>query len=210
MHFLVHYPEQIKLLGPTVHTWTMRYEAKLNFFKQSSRLSNCKNVTYSVATSHQRWICYQRASGSLTERNYEYAPLKPGTTALSLSEEADDIKQNALKILPEIDLMVMVFQPTWIRKDGVLYKNNNAYLVIGSDGLDPLFGRLDELLVIGNNIVFLVTKCNVLYFDSHYRAYVINIGLERSLFCNIAHQNVYHAHKLSDGLLYIALKYTLY
>ena len=31
MHFLVHYPEQIRLLGPLVHTWTMCYEAKLNF-----------------------------------------------------------------------------------------------------------------------------------------------------------------------------------
>ena len=28
-HFLVHYPEQIELLGPMVRTWTIRHEAKL-------------------------------------------------------------------------------------------------------------------------------------------------------------------------------------
>ena len=35
LHFLTHYPEQLLNLGPLVRTWTMRYEAKLNFFKQS-------------------------------------------------------------------------------------------------------------------------------------------------------------------------------
>ena len=32
MHFLVHYPEQILAVGPMVRTWTIRHEAKLNFF----------------------------------------------------------------------------------------------------------------------------------------------------------------------------------
>ena len=41
MHFMVHYPEQ---MGPMVHTWTIRHEAKLNFFKQASHLLNFKNV----------------------------------------------------------------------------------------------------------------------------------------------------------------------
>ena len=31
MHFLIHYPEQMLLLGPMIRTWTMRHEAKLNF-----------------------------------------------------------------------------------------------------------------------------------------------------------------------------------
>ena len=210
MHFLVHYPEQIRLLGPMVHTWTMRYEAKLNFFKQSSRLSNFKNITYSVATSHQRWICYQRALGSLVGRAQEYGPLKPGTTTLSLDKETNDIQEQILKILPEIDMKAMVIRPTWIHTDGILYKNNNAYLVIGFDGLDPLFGHLDELLVIGNYTVFVVTKCKVQYFDSHYYAYVIRIGIERSFLCSISHKNVYHAHKLGDGLLYITLKHLVF
>ena len=35
----------------------------------------------------------------------------------------------------------------------VLYKCNNTYVIVGSDGLDPIFGRLDELLVVGGNAV---------------------------------------------------------
>ena len=39
-HFLLHYPHQILSLGPMLRTWNMRNEAKLNIFKQASRLGN--------------------------------------------------------------------------------------------------------------------------------------------------------------------------
>lgn len=42
MHFLTHYPEQMLAIGPIMWAWTMRHEAKLNFFKQDSRISNFK------------------------------------------------------------------------------------------------------------------------------------------------------------------------
>ena len=61
MHFLVHYPKRICRVGPMTRTWTwtMRHEAKLNFFKQASRLANFKNIAQSVARRHQRWMCYE-------------------------------------------------------------------------------------------------------------------------------------------------------
>lgn len=54
MHFLVHYPDQIEAVGPMICTWTIRHEAKLNFFKQASRLLN---VSLSLAHRHiaMRW-----------------------------------------------------------------------------------------------------------------------------------------------------------
>ena len=54
MHFLTHYPEQIMAIGPIMRAWTMRHEAKLNFFKQAPRISNFKNIPQSVARRHQR------------------------------------------------------------------------------------------------------------------------------------------------------------
>ena len=42
MHFFTHYPDQMENIGPIVRAWTMRHEAKLNFFKQASRVSNLK------------------------------------------------------------------------------------------------------------------------------------------------------------------------
>lgn len=45
MHFITHYPEQLLQLGPMIRSWTIRHEAKLNFFKQASGLSSFKNIT---------------------------------------------------------------------------------------------------------------------------------------------------------------------
>ena len=43
-HFLWHYPTQIVNVGPMLRSWNMRNEAKLNIFKQASRLGNFKNI----------------------------------------------------------------------------------------------------------------------------------------------------------------------
>ena len=44
-------------LGPLVISWCMRMEAKNSYFKKVSRLSNFKNISYSVATRHQKLLC---------------------------------------------------------------------------------------------------------------------------------------------------------
>ena len=53
---------QIISAGPMVRTWNMRNEAKLNIFKQASRLGNFKNIAFSVANRHQRLLCYELSS----------------------------------------------------------------------------------------------------------------------------------------------------
>ena len=57
MHFLIHYPEQMLLVGPMVRT--TRHEVKLNFFKQTTGISSFKNITLSLANYHQRLACYE-------------------------------------------------------------------------------------------------------------------------------------------------------
>ena len=54
--------------------------------------------------------------------------------------------------------------------------------IIKSDGLDPIFGQLDDILVVGGDqIVFILSLCKLLYFDSHYHAYVISVTSNRIL-----------------------------
>ena len=128
-----------------------------------------------------------------------------------MKEEASDIQRCLQSILPELSLEASIFRPTWVIKDGVRYQNNNAYVVIHFDGLDPVFGRLDELLVVGGStIIFHTTDCKVLYFDDHYHAYVISMTAKQSFHCNIRDHNVYHAHVLRDKLTYISLKYCIF
>lgn len=46
-HLMIHYPGVIQKIGPLIHVWTMRYEAKHTFFKSS--IKNFKNVTKSAS-----------------------------------------------------------------------------------------------------------------------------------------------------------------
>ena len=93
--------------------------------------------------------------------------------------------------------------------DGILYKVNNSYLVVDTDGLDPVFGRLNNILIVSNSlIVFQVIKCETLFFEAHYHAYAITS--EQLLYTKLLCYDVYHAHTLSNGYSYVSLKYKLY
>ena len=66
MHYLIHFPQQLKLFGPLRTHWCMRFEGKHAFFKQK-RLFNFKNLPLTLAQLHQRWICSKTMSGSVLE-----------------------------------------------------------------------------------------------------------------------------------------------
>ena len=119
-----------------------------------------------------------------------------------MRQETSDVQRN---LFSSIDCKV--FRPTWICDNGILYKCNNTYVIVGSDGLDPIFGQLDELLVVGGNmVIFIASICKVLYFNSRYHAYSFSVTAQKSAFSSLYDHNVYHAHMLSDGL-YITLKH---
>jgi len=207
MHFLLHYPEQLLNLGPLIRTWTMRYEAKLHFFKQSSNSSNFKNIALSLANAHQRWMCYEMATGQLISSCLECGP----SNHTGLVQNENENLQQLLKIaIPHLHQEATVCRPAWARTNGILYQNNNAFLIVNTDGLDPMFGKLDDILVINNSvIVFQVFKCTTLFFDGHYHSYAIKVTSERSLHLDLLCYEVYHAHTLCNGYTYISLKYAL-
>lgn len=65
-HYLEHYPQMIRLLGPLVGRWTMHFEAKHSFLKQVIRHTSCKNVPLSLASKHQTMIAYHLSSPHLS------------------------------------------------------------------------------------------------------------------------------------------------
>ena len=206
LHFLTHYPEQMLQLGPMVRTWTIRHEAKLNFFKQTTGVSSFKNITLSLASHHQHLACYEMASGNLLRPIFECGPVN---TVSSLRSESSALKQSILDMFPGISEESQVSHPSWVKKDGVTYKNNNAYVVVQYDGLDPLYGYIDDLVVIaGDLLLFNVRMCTTQYFDDHFHSYVINVTSRKLLFKNIIDRNVYHTHILVDGHRHLTLKYS--
>ena len=63
------------------------------------------------------------------------------------------------------------------------------------------------MVVGGDMVIFVVSICNVQYYDSHYHAYVVNVTSNRTLLHTISDHNVYHDHRLADGKVYISLRY---
>src|SRR5277367_6564447 len=58
-HFLIHYPRCIRLVGPLIRFWCMRFEAKHNFFRRLSHIvCNFRNISKTMAMRHQMMQCY--------------------------------------------------------------------------------------------------------------------------------------------------------
>ena len=102
---------------------------------------------------------------------------------------------------PTIDLALSVFRPSWVRYDGIMCKANNCFLIKACDGLDPVFVKLEEILVIGSSLVtFIVQGCNVLYFEDHYHSYAIEVSPAKSVVYleSLYDCSVLHGHMINS------------
>lgn len=60
-HFLTHYPNAIRKVGPLKHLWTMRFECKHQFFTNAAQITyNFKNLNKTLAKKHQEYICMKK------------------------------------------------------------------------------------------------------------------------------------------------------
>ena len=118
----------------------MQHEAKLNMLKRASRLGNFKNIAMSLAFRHQRLLCYELSTGWLLDTPIETGPcLKP----TSVDSEPQHVQESLKAIIPGLNGEASLCQPTWVKTDGLNFKQSICYVIIGSDGLHPVFGRAD-------------------------------------------------------------------
>ena len=58
--------------------------------------------------------------------------------------------------------------------DGILYHSNNCFVFQGSDGLNPIFGKIIDIFVVGGNLVLLhLQNYRTLYYYEHFHSYVV-------------------------------------
>ena len=170
-HFLLHYPQQILSVGPMVRTWNMRNVAKLNIFKQASRLGNFKNIAYSIAHRNQRLLCYELSTAKILDASSTV--FGPCNQSLLFGSEPQHVQNALYSLLPFIGSDVTINHCAWVKVDGKMIKSKSCYIISGCDGLHPRFAKVLKLLVVADFIVLEVLNCNVHYFDNHFHAYVI-------------------------------------
>ena len=202
-HFLLHYPRQIIKVGPMIRTWNMRNEAKLNVFKQASRLGNFKNIASSIANRHQRLLCYELSTHQLLWSPLECGPCDP---PMPIENMPVHIQESLKSILPTLSYETEVVHPKWVKCLGRTIKIN-GYVVRGSDGLHPTFGKIIDILVLVDIVVLHISHYNVEYFDNHFHSYAITPSVDQSYLCfsELSVSTILHAHRI-DNVLYIYLK----
>ena len=169
-HYMVHYPSQIERLGPLIHSWTMRHEAKLNFVKKISRQSNFKNICKTVAKKHLFQTCFQLQK----DQNL----LKPSVTFSSkvktctLLHEDQCVKDEFSQVSPTFDLHSEIKHFDWVKLQSSMLQKG-TFVLLSSDVYTPVFGLIADVLCHGDIILLYYEKYISELFDSHYNAFKI-------------------------------------
>ena len=86
----------------------------------------------------KRWMCYELAEGTLLHIP-ECGPTRSGNRLNLVKDEPKNIYNCSICVVPNFSLDCTIFRPTWLHKNGIMYQNNNAYLMTSTDRLDSLF-----------------------------------------------------------------------
>lgn len=163
-HFMVHYPSCIRKIGPLIHVWSMRCEAKHKVFKNT--IKNFKNITKSLAKKHQLSIA---GHWDMTPVNHiEYGPLK--SAALDKDEVAD---------LHDVDPKDLFFV-NWVKISGTEYRPGLIVCTEVNDEM-PVFCKISKILLVKSDIYFVTDKLTVDCFSEHFHAYEVYEANERNV-----------------------------
>ena len=68
MRHLFHYPRYIRMFGPLLNVWDMRFEGKHAHFKKDKKmLNNFINPPFSLTLRHQQWLTKQMTISNTTQ-----------------------------------------------------------------------------------------------------------------------------------------------
>jgi hypothetical protein len=210
MHFMCHYPRQILNFGPLIHSWTMRYEAKLRIIKRAAKVSNFKNICHTVSKRHQHLFCLHVHNDLICRSNVKIGGGKPHYIAA----EPENV-QSLLVEQHQLTEESILFTLSYATYNGITYKPN-SFVLLKYDALKPLFGKITAVIMMQCGKIILVFKEFIAdYYDSHFRAFcIIEHGSECCVFdvTRLRYFNILHLRRtfVKDNKKYIALKYLVH
>ena len=212
-HFMTHYPQQIRLLGPLVHFWTMRFEAKHRFFKRLAHIvCNFKNILKTLSYRHQMYLCYHiMSSKDVVERDLEVGP---GSKEMIASLTGAELIVRALAV----HMFDEVYVAKWCVVHGINYSKNLMVITGKTDDLLPSFHQILYIIVGENNNVYLQTrKWTTIAYDRHTHSFMIEQPEEIISSLVSVHDLYdyfpYHAsksYKKDDLLSYVVLRHRIH
>lgn len=188
-HYLEHYPQIIKLFGPVIGQWTMRFEAKHSFFKQVIRHTSCfKNVPLSLASKHQMMIAYHLSSPCLSKSDLEVSAVSTLPVDLLREEIAQVIRQK-FPDTPELHLAQCV------TTKGITYRKGMILAHRATGGLTE-FSEIDQICILHDSVFYIVSElCG--WYREHYRAFELSPSPTRT-FTLVTLSELLDTHPLAD------------
>ncbi|XP_036339979.1 uncharacterized protein LOC118749290, partial [Rhagoletis pomonella] len=169
-HMLTHYPSIIRKLGPVVHSWTMRYEAKhRDFIKQASVTNNYINVCKTLASRYQKNFSYF-LEHMTTEKTASFGKLKIKATSILEPEVKKYFMENE-------QLNIKIYTANSVKINYGFSYRPNFYVFLGKETTDVnKFGLIKSIYVNNGEIYFHLMIYFCKYFNPILSAYEI--------FCN--------------------------
>jgi len=210
MHFMVHYPRFIQLMGPMRNYWCMRFESKHQYFKKVAAVTNCfKNITHTLTKRHQMRQSWEFSGDEI---------LAPDDRALSRTTSVKFCKlphavQMAVgaAVSDDIGDAEDVSSAKSIILDNVNYQVNGVYVMGAVEEEDiPQFLRVKHIVCIREVWLLcgfhLVPEC----FRRHVHAYAVTED-PRLISCwpgQIVDHTAHDIFEMDDGL-YVSMRYCI-
>lgn len=161
-HFLIHYPRCIQKIGPVLHSWCMRYEAKHNFFKK--QLKSFKNITKTLAKKHQHHMAWIWRS-STTFSRFDIGPGK--MVCLEMLKGGFEV----VKAM-QVPSSVQVMKVKWAKHNGFIYRQH--LVVCGAVECEmPLFYQIESVLIMHGKLLLLTLPLFTISFQEHFHAFKV-------------------------------------
>ena len=169
-HFLHHYSDLTLKYGPLVHCWTIRFEAKHSWFKQTFSSSKCyKNIEKTLAKKHQLML-----SSFASKENYFKSVTHEvtGGKVLSIDEFQPEI-QDVIRL--ELGNVTEIFKASKIRVHGFSISSGCA-IPINEEGDLVTFKEVIYCFLKNNEAYCLCEELVTKNYIRHYHAFKVCKG----------------------------------
>lgn len=167
-HFMVHYPTAIRMLGPLIHLWVMRFEAFHNFSRRLSHIvCNFQNIAKTLSYRNQMLLCYNIISRQ-TLTTTKSLEVGPGESLILASLDFANIIVENLRI----PLYDEVFLAKWCKVYWTEYRPHSIVVVGKYESGDPMFGKISHVLLINSHVLLVYEVWHTIGFRRHYHSYV--------------------------------------
>lgn len=163
-HIMIHYPSVLRKMGPLVHLWCMRFEAKHGYFKDLvHKLKNFKNIPKTLAERHQILMCH----------SWNEKILKIHLTLGPSKNIAIKDSQFKKYITEELDISdnFSITQTKYINY-GFMYKPT-FFICTSVDQNKPTFQEILEIFLLDEIPFFIVKLWETVAFNEHLNSFLV-------------------------------------